>query len=706
MKKFPVLFVTFLLFRCFLLSYGDIVELTDGTILTGKLYYKNGKIRISARPFLLKEIKYIKFTGESKDSHKDASNKSIKKQSPGRPLNADELKLVQISKKFERKFSDYPALVLEDLIDATLRKDGTYLYRYRMVYKILKEGYLYLARRSISFEEGRSKIRVIEAKNISPDNKVYVVKKSDIKISTPSAGMQYFGYIKNLSFTIPKVKPGSIIVIDFEEDNYNPFKKNFFFIRDYFQDHLPVRKVTFKVTLPAEKELFFVTSNLPETFNYPKIVKHGEFKTYVWKRENVPPIIPEPYMPAFSEVAGKVVCSIYKDWKSFLKWRKELAKDRFQVTPQIKKLVEKLTRGAENIEEKIARLYHFVQREIRYVSIKSGISSGYAGHTPQETLKRQFGDCVDKAILLVTLLKAIFVPAYPISIKVNSTGRMETRLPGFDTNHHITKVVLKGRKFFLDATSENYRYPYFRSDDHGVPCQSYMEEKLDFVEVPPPSSNAQIIRNEMTLTKDNVLIIKREKRYTGPSEAHSRAFWKSIKPAERLRVLERSVNSISPGGKVLTFEVVNLNSLAKPFIFRATYKYPDYSTSAANFFIFKLFDSSYSFPEASLKERKYDIVYSTSKLIESVSDITFAQNYKIKYLPSNISLKNKYAEFNVNFEKKSENHLILKIKFVRKKRIIKKEDYQEYRDFLKKVESFKNQRVFLVKKGDEANELH
>jgi transglutaminase-like putative cysteine protease len=115
--------------------------------------------------------------------------------------------------------------------------------------------------------------------------------------------------------------------------------------------------------------------------------------------------------------------------------------------------------------EKIEALLDFARRQVRYVAVEVGIG-GYRPHTPQEVLERRWGDCKDKAFLLIDLLRDSGIEAWPVLIRLDSRGRVDRELPNpFQFNHAIAAVradglglpegaPVSGGYLFLDPTQE------------------------------------------------------------------------------------------------------------------------------------------------------------------------------------------------------------------------------------------------------------
>jgi hypothetical protein len=107
-------------------------------------------------------------------------------------------------------------------------------------------------------------------------------------------------------------------------------------------------------------------------------------------------------------------------------------------------------RGA--IEEKITRAIRYVQDEIRYVADESGVGS-HLPRAPGEVVSRGWGDCKDKALLLVAILRALGVEAH-VALTDNEKGRA---LPQFAPspyafNHAVVVIDYKGERRWIDAT--------------------------------------------------------------------------------------------------------------------------------------------------------------------------------------------------------------------------------------------------------------
>lgn len=177
----------------------------------------------------------------------------------------------------------------------------------------------------------------------------------------------------------------------------------------------------------------------------------------VWEKPNNVP--DEPLAPPLSEVIPTVVLSTFKDWSAFRAWYGDAVRGFTEPDAQVRELAASLTKGKATRDDKLRALFDFVADDIRYVNYVSG--EWWLPNRPQQLLARREGDCDDKALLLITLLKAVGIDAQEVMVQTRLTGEPSiVRAPGaaiplFD--HGIAFLPGPGGGTYLDATSPQSR---------------------------------------------------------------------------------------------------------------------------------------------------------------------------------------------------------------------------------------------------------
>ena len=202
---------------------------------------------------------------------------------------------------------------------------------------------------------------------------------------------------------------------------------------------------------------------------YVDVLNGGQFKKterdengrhitqLVWDK---PPSFPEePLSPALSEIVPVIVGSTFKTWNDFRGWYNEAIRGFTEPDGEVRRLAAELTKGKTTREAKLAALFDFVSDDIRYVNYVSG--EWWLPNRPQQLLARREGDCDDKAILLITLLRAVGIEAQEVMVQTRLTGMpsivlaKNVAIPMFD--HGIAFLPGPNGGTYLDATSPQSR---------------------------------------------------------------------------------------------------------------------------------------------------------------------------------------------------------------------------------------------------------
>jgi transglutaminase-like putative cysteine protease len=663
---------------------ADTVELYDGTKI------KTDSLTYNGRELTLKDDRKIPISDV-----KSISTQAAESSTQAKPEVAEDVKqLLTMAEEAQKQFPGSKAIILVDQGKEEMRLDGTHLYTYRVAVKILHSDRLTFADRSLGFEEERSLARVISARSIDPDGAVHNYDPAAVKISEPARETVYFGRGKRLTYTIPDVKVGSIVDYTQQWEVFNPYDWEMFFPSWSFAGEDPFVDSTIEITIPRTKTLHYLAERMPPEAQKPTEIIGKDTITYKWQLKNQPALIKEPYMPPVADVLPHLECSPFPDFNYIKEWATKRILPRMQATPELQNLVKEVTKNAQTEEEKIAALYHYVQQNIQYISIKGSIASGICGHPASETFRNKYGDCIDCAIFFATLLRIAGVESYPVWVNTNNSPRIPTRIATLGGNHAITQVRTGDRTFFLDPTANYYRYPAFRSDDHGIIALNPLTGTLYEVDPPDPSLEAENYEMAVSLSENGDAEVKQKFTATGSTEAAYRSFFDRQNEERKLKYQQRLINSYSPGAKLISYVTRNEKDLSKPLEWHCQFILPSYATTAGDMLILRIPGLEYEFPEVALQERKYDIHYPTVSRITHRVVIGLPETYKVRYIPDPIRLESSYCSYEAKYSVQG-NNITFEDRFTRAKRIVPVADYAAHKEVLQKIASYSRQRLFL-----------
>jgi hypothetical protein len=131
-------------------------------------------------------------------------------------------------------------------------------------------------------------------------------------------------------------------------------------------------------------------------------------------------------------------------WAQVGEWYERLIASLPMDSAAVRRTARQLAGASEGRRERLASLASFVRAQVRYVTADAAIA-GHRPSAPAEVLERQWGDCKDKALLLVALLRAADIEAYPALIHLGSEERIDTEFPSpFQFNHVVVAVAADG----------------------------------------------------------------------------------------------------------------------------------------------------------------------------------------------------------------------------------------------------------------------
>ncbi len=190
-----------------------------------------------------------------------------------------------------------------------------------------------------------------------------------------------------------------------------------------------------------------------------------DYDEYCWTLTDVNAIKVEQGMPLLEQLSPALTISSLNSWKQVDQWGTKKFQQNIFVSKIVKKTADAVTAGAGTAEEKIKRLYHFIQQEIKYISADLD-RGGYTPHKPAEVLNNRYGDCKDQTTLLVYLLRAVGIEAYPALINpLGAPQQFQVPTPFF--YHVITYVPHNGNELWLDPTSGVTPFPQLFFSDQG-----------------------------------------------------------------------------------------------------------------------------------------------------------------------------------------------------------------------------------------------
>src|SRR5580693_1967297 len=285
-----------------------------------------------------------------------------------------------------------------------------------------------------------------------PDGQVVTTPQSTAQDFAPDVlkeAPMYSDY-RQRHISVAALQPGDTLEYRTVIRVLTPLAAGNFWYEYTFPKGVVVNEDRLEIDIPKSREVKLKTPT-----RKPEIQETGDRRIYTWVVNDIQPERDKTKDEDDNEETGPdVQLTTFTDWKQIAQWYAKLQGERMTVDDGVRKKADELVKGADTPTEKARRLYDFVARNVRYVSISLGIGR-YQPHSAADVLQNGYGDCKDKHTLFSAMLRAQGIKSYPVLI--DSSRQLDEDIPSpaqFD--HVITAVRFSGGPglTFLDTTPE------------------------------------------------------------------------------------------------------------------------------------------------------------------------------------------------------------------------------------------------------------
>lgn len=247
------------------------------------------------------------------------------------------------------------------------------------------------------------------------------------------------------------------------------------------QEDIPALETELQLQVPDQSNLHYKLRNSDE--KPVETVKDG-LKTITWKFASLPGYESLPFDPPARDIMTMLDVSSLQSWDQFAAWYKRLSVGSDMQDDAVRSKAEELAAGATSRTQKIRKAFEFVSA-LRYVAIEMGIQ-GIRPRTPAVVLQNRYGDCKDKANLLIALLTDMSIDAR--FCVLNRGSSTDVTFPSWQFNHaiaYVPKAPGDGQPddLWLDTTDSTAPFPTLAPGDIGRAALVFNKTDANFLTV-------------------------------------------------------------------------------------------------------------------------------------------------------------------------------------------------------------------------------
>lgn len=522
------------------------------------------------------QLRLLKRVLELRPQQKDV-REYVAHTEPSRP-RADEA-YARPSSEF-LKLRDRPASgrnrrTLVDLQVTTVFPNGLASRFHQIVFQPLTDAAAAEAREyAFSFEADSETVQLRGAKIHKKGGQIVeAIESGEGPTDNPSLAM--YSSARAFYVHFPRLDPGDVVELLYRVEDVtarNAFA-DYFGEVVYMQSSEPIARSEYVLITPKSRQFFF---NKPKVAGLvQKVEEKGDAKIWHFTAENVAPLDVEPMMPPMTESLGHVHVSTYKNWDDMGRWYWGLVRDQFSADDEIRRRVAEIAKGLTDDKAKVRAVYDFVVQKTRYVALEFGIH-GFKPYRCAQIFARGFGDCKDKATLIVTMLKELGIPATIVILRTGMRGDFETEPASLAPFDHAIAYV-PSMNIYLDGTAEWTGSSELPAMDRGALALQINEGKPKLVHLPEPTAADSVSsrRMEATVGEGGSAQIDWRVEVTGASASSWRARYHA-KATQKPR-LQEDLSSALPGVEIDSVTSNELEDVEQKVVVRAKGRAPSYA---------------------------------------------------------------------------------------------------------------------------------
>ena len=557
------------------------------------------------------------------------------------------------------------AVVVGTWTDFNVDATGKFVMTERTALRVLNRRSAEAHLDAVGYENNDTKVTSIETWAVSPSGRVTRSGKKDLTTVAGFTAFEAFTDVRVKSIKTPGAEDGSLLGFEIVTQGRLPISG----MKFGMEDEIPVRVSELHVSVPSGSLRWFM--NHPERVE----VLTQSPNEAAFRSVNRPAIPDESDAPPFSSLAAVVFVnydskgpSALQSWEEAGHSYHTLFDNGEKPETEIRSQVESLASSESDPVSKIDALYTYVSRQIRYVAIEIGIG-GYQPHLPADVYKNKYGDCKDKATLLISMLNQIGLRGYPALVGTRGEVEADPTTPTLATFDHMIVAFPvpaslrpavekfpaydpRNQILWMDPTSDTDPLGQLPEMDQGVFALIAYPERGDLQRIPQaaPEQNGYEYAANIRLQSDGTGTAEVEARYFGVSNARRHTFYRGRSQSEIVKAFEERVTSYVNQAAFRQASISgtedNRQQIMEKFSFAGNFAT---ASSGDSWFFQPLILSGIAVPEVLPRPRQLPLDVGVPYHVRCEYRLALPAGMRIERMPDKTSVKSEFGEVTIEY---------------------------------------------------------
>jgi hypothetical protein len=545
---------------------------------------------------------------------------------------------------------------------------------------------------------------------------------NDVEANVYEANGNHFKKVRNDEILDISAIPGGTVYTDYRRKYIDPgfrtlpFTIEFEIVETYNSAfflpswsvcsgyNISTEKASLSIEYPEDYDLRFKENNLSST---SKVSTSEGIKKISWEETNFKAREMEPFSPSEEEIFPTVLIAPSKfvmddyignmqSWKDFGKFISELNKETGNLPETTATEVKNLVANCKDDYEKIKLLYEYAQKKNRYISIQVGIG-GWQSFDAETVDRLSYGDCKALSVYTKSLMNAAGLKAILVTIGAGKHAPyIDQKFPINNFNHMILCVPLQKDTVWLECTNSFIPAGYLGSFTDDRFALLIEDENSRLVKTPSFSAEENMIS-----TKGNIILNE-----NGDAKANFSQTYQGANYGEqiRLKMLDEK-DRRDAIIKAIEFSNFDLNNyslrdikIEKPkLILNSEMNLRNFTTLMGSRMIVKMnqLNSTFTLPRSN-KNREFNLEILRNQSEVDTVYYKIPNGFKLEALPPTFEINNEFGKIKNTL--RIDEDQVQMIRYVEIYKCNKgPERFNEFREFLEKINTLNNSKFVLVK---------
>ncbi|MCZ6600322.1 MAG: DUF3857 and transglutaminase domain-containing protein [Acidobacteria bacterium] len=469
---------------------------------------------------------------------------------------------------------DAAVVLLDEVVVTPLNKSGKVRKRRRNLLRVLSSEGLASQFQPIYYSGG-GKLDWYRAWTIRPDGSFQEVDKKRV-VDQGLSTYKDFSDSRRVILPMPNVGVGSLVALEYSIHQPTPYPQQIFTLQWIY----PVARARVILELPDGWDYQATFRNIAP--HEPR--KEGS--RLIWEFEDLPGLPGTRHAASRTDASASLALTYFprseaqpfKGWPDVASWADEQIAPQAKADEALRATVSQLSSSAKR-DDTLRAVGSYVQ-ELRYITVTLG-RSGYIPYSAAEVFKKRYGDCKDKATLMMTMLREAGIESHPILVNTRDNGQVYSPFPSpGQFNHVILGIPLPADSEFLatvthpelgallmfDPTDEQTPLGDLPWTDQGTKGLLVHPELGSLLELPVLAARSNLAEREWTLVMaaSGAAVVKMEGTFTGQYARLIRGWLGGRNEVQRNQAVAAALASRVPGARLNQASVRGLSTPETP----------------------------------------------------------------------------------------------------------------------------------------------